>query len=119
MLFRTFAAFAVLGMRLIDGRWKHEMCPAQQRNRTAVAATPLWSALIPFSHFAIDILLYSALIWQHPQVIGVSTLPLSAGMIVDQRVRLREFFQIGLIANRYAGALYRDAVGQKAFKRAA
>lgn len=75
ILFGTFAAFAVLGMRLIDRRRQREMGGAWQALQTASTKAPLWRAAKPSSRLAIGATLYAGLIWLHPLVIGVSPLP--------------------------------------------
>ena len=75
ILFGTFAAFAVLGMRLIDRRRQREMGPEWQSLHAASARAPLWRVAKPSSRLAIGATLYAGLIWLHPLVIGVSPLP--------------------------------------------
>ena len=74
-LFGTFAAFAVLGMRLIDIRRQREMGSAWHTTLAAVASVPFLRAVFTLPLLVIGSLLYSALIWLHPLVIGVSPLP--------------------------------------------
>lgn len=78
ILFGTFAVFATLGTRLVDRRRQREMGDTWQKLGREVASTPLW----PTSLTGDDALrlvagpvLYAALIWLHPAVIGVSPLP--------------------------------------------
>jgi uncharacterized membrane protein len=77
-LFGLFAAFAVIGMRLIDIRRQREMGQAWQALREAVAAAPLWPSSLT-AGTAVRLVagfgLYAALIWLHPIIIGVSPLP--------------------------------------------
>ncbi len=76
ILFGTFAVFAILGTRLVDRRRRREMGQRWHDLRAAVAA----SRAMP--HFTGDtalrvlagLLLYAALIWLHPMVIGVDPL---------------------------------------------
>lgn len=75
MLFGTFAAFAVLGMRLIDRRRQREMGAAWQALHAAAARAPLWRSVAPVSRLAMGATLFAGLIWLHPLVIGVSPLP--------------------------------------------
>ena len=78
ILFGTFAAFALLGGRLIDRRKRREMGPEWQRMRDRVADAPLLSAspsvgtLLPL---VAGVALYGALLWAHPFLFGVSPLP--------------------------------------------
>jgi uncharacterized membrane protein len=77
-LFGMFAAFAVIGMRLIDRRRQREMGQAWQALHEAVAAAPLWPSSLT-GGTAVRLVagfgLYAALIWLHPIIIGVSPLP--------------------------------------------
>ncbi|MBS0126471.1 NnrU family protein [Thetidibacter halocola] len=78
ILFGTFAAFALLGGRLIDRRKRREMGPEWQRRRDRVADAPLLSASQSggtLLRVAAGIALYGALLWAHPFLFGVSPLP--------------------------------------------
>ncbi|MAU44069.1 MAG: NnrU family protein [Yangia sp.] len=78
ILFGTFAAFALLGGRLIDRRKRREMGPEWQRMRDRVADAPLVSASPSggtLLRLAAGIALYGALLWAHPFLLGVSPLP--------------------------------------------
>lgn len=78
ILFGTFAAFALLGGRLIDARKRREMGAEWQRLRVAVAAAPLpfWRASGgTLARFVAGIVLYATLLWVHPILFGVSPLP--------------------------------------------
>ncbi|PWJ16603.1 NnrU family protein [Jannaschia seohaensis] len=78
ILFGTFAAFALLGGRLIDRRKRREMGPEWQRRRDCVADAPLLSASQSggtLLRVAAGIALYGALLWAHPFLFGVSPLP--------------------------------------------
>ena len=78
ILFGTFAAFALLGGRLIDRRKRREMGPEWQRMRDRVADAPFlclpvsWQRLA--TRMAIGIGLYVALLWLHPWLFGVDPL---------------------------------------------
>jgi uncharacterized membrane protein len=78
ILFGTFAAFALLGGRLIDRRKRREMGPEWQGMLDRVAATPLLSVSPSgdtLLRLAASIALYGALLWAHPFLFGVSPLP--------------------------------------------
>ena len=78
ILFGTFAAFALLGGRLIDRRKRREMGPEWQRMHLRVADAPLLSASLPVGtllRVAAGGALYGALLWAHPFLFGVSPLP--------------------------------------------
>lgn len=79
ILFGTFAAFALLGMRLIDRRHKRAMGPHWQALWGAVAARPLREALRlgPWgvARLAAGLALYLVLLALHPTVIGVAPVP--------------------------------------------
>lgn len=78
ILFGTFALFAVLGARLIDRRRQREMGEAWEALHSAVATTPLWPSFPrgdAVLRLVAGLVLYVALIWLHPIVIGVSPLP--------------------------------------------
>lgn len=77
-LFGTFAAFALLGGRLIDRRKAREMGADWQPLRQAVEKAP-WMAW-PLSRGTLlrllgGVVLYVGLIWAHPFLFGVSPLP--------------------------------------------
>ena len=77
ILFGTFAAFALLGGRLIDRRKRREMGPEWQRMRDRVADAPLLSASPSrgtLLRIAAGGALYGALLWAHPFLFGVSPL---------------------------------------------
>jgi uncharacterized membrane protein len=78
ILFGTFAAFAVLGGRLIDRRKRREMGADWQRLHLVVEGTPLlswrWSGDIP-ARLVAAAFLYATLLWVHPVLFGVSPLP--------------------------------------------
>jgi uncharacterized membrane protein len=78
ILFGTFAAFALLGGRLIDRRKRREMGPEWQRMRDRVVDAPLLSAAPSRGTLllvAAAIALYGTLLWAHPFLFGVSPLP--------------------------------------------
>ena len=78
ILFGTFAAFALLGSRLVDRRRRCEMGPEWQRMRDRVVDAPLLSAAPSWGtllRLAAGIALYGALLWAHPFLFGVSPLP--------------------------------------------
>ena len=78
ILFGTFAAFALLGGRLIDRRKRREMGPEWQRMHDRVVDAPLLSAS-PSGGTLLRLVagtaLYGALLWAHPFLFGVSPLP--------------------------------------------
>lgn len=76
ILFGTFAGFAVLGGRMVDRRRQREMGMRWHDLRRVVAATPITSTLTADTalRLVLGLLLYAALIWMHPIVIGVSPL---------------------------------------------
>lgn len=78
ILFGTFAAFALLGGRLVDRRRRREMGPEWQRMRDLVANAPLLLASLSggtLLRLAAGVALYGALLWAHPFLFGVSPLP--------------------------------------------
>lgn len=75
ILFGTFAAFALLGGRLIDRRKHREMGAEWQRLRVAVESAPRVPRRIDVARLAAGLALYAALIWVHPVLFGVSPLP--------------------------------------------
>ena len=78
ILFGTFAAFAVLGGRLIDRRKRHEMGADWQRLHLVVDGTPLLSWRWPgdiLARLVAAVFLYTTLLWVHPVLFGVSPLP--------------------------------------------
>mgnify|MGYP005752556397 FL=1 len=78
ILFGTFAAFALLGGRLIDRRKRREMGPEWQRMLDRGAEVPLFAASLSggtLLRLAAGIALYRALIWAHPFLFGPSPLP--------------------------------------------
>jgi len=76
LLFGTFAAFAILGGRLVDGRKRREMGAEWDRLWARVRAQPVAGQLSRTSmlRFGLGLALYLALIALHPVVIGVSPL---------------------------------------------
>lgn len=78
ILFGTFAAFAVLGGRLIDRRKRREMGAEWHRLHVAVQFAPRLSSRWSEStllRLVAGIVLYAALLWLHPFLFGVSPLP--------------------------------------------
>jgi len=78
ILFGTFAAFALLGGRLIDRRKRREMGPEWQRMLDRGAEAPLLLASLSggaLLRLAAGVALYGALLWAHPLLFGVSPLP--------------------------------------------
>lgn len=78
ILFGTFAAFALLGGRVIDRRKRREMGAEWQRMQVAVAGAPFpsWSASGgTLARLSAGIVLYATLLWVHPILFGVSPLP--------------------------------------------
>jgi len=78
ILFGTFAAFALLGGRLIDRRKRREMGAEWRRLRAAVASAPGVPRSVSggtLLRLAAAAALYAALLWAHPLVFGVSPLP--------------------------------------------
>lgn len=78
ILFGTFAAFALLGGRLIDARKRREMGAEWQCLRDAVEGAPFlsWRASGGvLARLGAAIVLYAALLWLHPLLFGVSPLP--------------------------------------------
>ena len=78
ILFGTFAAFAVLGGRLIDRRKRREMGSEWQRLGAAEKRAPLLflrASRGTLARLVAGTVLYAALIWVHPVLFGVSPLP--------------------------------------------
>lgn len=78
ILFGTFAAFALLGGRLIDRRKRRELGAAWQRLRVAVEGAPLLSlrgSVSTLARLVAGVVLYATLLWVHPVLFGVSPLP--------------------------------------------
>jgi uncharacterized membrane protein len=78
ILFGTFAAFAVLGGRLIDRRKRRGMGADWQRLRMVVEDAPLLSWRWPgdiLARLVAAVFLYAMLLWVHPVLFGVSPLP--------------------------------------------
>ncbi|MBW4976188.1 NnrU family protein [Roseovarius mucosus] len=78
ILFGTFAAFAVLGGRLIDRRKRRGMGADWQRLRVVVEDAPLLSWRWPgdiLARLVAAVFLYAMLLWVHPVLFGVSPLP--------------------------------------------
>lgn len=78
ILFGTFAAFAVLGGRLIDRRKRRDMGADWQRLRVVVEDAPLLSWRWPgdiLARLVAAVFLYAMLLWVHPVLFGVSPLP--------------------------------------------
>lgn len=78
LVFGAFAGFALAGGRVIDRRKRREMGPAWEGLSTAVRKAPLlaWPARpgAMAVRAAAGLLLYAALLYLHPQVIGVDPL---------------------------------------------
>lgn len=77
ILFGTFAAFAVLGMWLIDRRTQRAMGADWHRLRIAVSNRPRLRGVVSGDtvlRLASGTVLYVALIWAHPILFGVSPL---------------------------------------------
>jgi len=78
ILFGTFAAFALLGMRLVDRRRRREMGAAWHRLDGARRQAPLLPEPVSWQGAAIRLALgfglYAALVWLHPWLFGVSPL---------------------------------------------
>jgi uncharacterized membrane protein len=78
VLFGTFAAFALLGGRLIDRRKRREMEAGWQRLRVAVASAPRLPSTVSgvtALRLTAGLSLYATLILLHPFLFGVSPLP--------------------------------------------
>jgi uncharacterized membrane protein len=78
ILFGTFAAFALLGGRLIDRRKRREMGAEWQKMRVVIAGAPFlsWRASgETVARLGVGIVLYATLLWAHPVLFGVSPLP--------------------------------------------
>ena len=77
ILFGTFAAFALLGIWLIDRRKQRERGADWQRLRDQVAAAPLLRGLEIEAgvRLAVGVGLYGLLLWLHPFLFRVSPLP--------------------------------------------
>ena len=78
ILFGTFAAFAVLGGRLIDRRKRRGMGADWQGLRVVVEDAPLLSWRWPgdiLARLVAAVFLYGMLLWVHPVLFGVSPLP--------------------------------------------
>ncbi|OSQ49756.1 NnrU family protein [Marivita geojedonensis] len=78
ILFGTFAAFAVLGGRLIDRRKRREMGPDWRIVWDQVAETSFFNAPVSWRalaiRLAIGIFLYVGLLWLHPWLFSVDPL---------------------------------------------
>lgn len=78
LLFGTFAAFALAGMKIIDRRRRREMGGGWRSLSNAVAASPLLPVPVSSKAFALRLAaglgLYLGLLLLHPLVIGVSPL---------------------------------------------
>ncbi|MCM2561265.1 NnrU family protein [Lutimaribacter sp. EGI FJ00015] len=74
-LFGTFAAFALLGGRLIDRRKRREMGRDWDRLQIAVANAPRIPHRVALVRLLAGVALYAALLWLHPILFGVSPLP--------------------------------------------
>jgi len=78
ILFGTFAAFALLGMRLVDRRRCREMGAAWNRLDETRRQAPLLPQPVSWPGAAIRLAsgigLYAALLWLHPWLFGVSPL---------------------------------------------
>lgn len=75
ILFGTFAAFALLGGRLIYRRKRRESGDAWQRLRVGVVCAPRLPRRVAVARLLSGVGLYAALIWLHPLLFGVSPLP--------------------------------------------
>ncbi|WP_417766813.1 NnrU family protein [Stappia sp.] len=79
LLFGTFAAFALAGMKIIDRRRQREMGAGWLSLSDAVAASPLLPVPVSSKALALrlaaGLCLYLGLLLLHPLVIGVSPLP--------------------------------------------
>jgi uncharacterized membrane protein len=78
ILFGTFAAFAVLGGRLIDRRKRREMGAEWKRLSLLLEGAPLLSSHRSKGTLARHVagsVLYVTLLWVHPVLCGVSPLP--------------------------------------------
>lgn len=77
ILFGTFAAFAVLGMCMVDRRRQREMGADWGRLHAATRAAPLRPASggEALQRAGAGLVLYAGLLWLHPYVFGVSPLP--------------------------------------------
>lgn len=80
LLFGIFAAFAVLGMRIVDRRKRCDMGVARWETlQQAVKSGPFVPRPTSFSQtalrFGAAVILYVTLLVLHPMVIGVSPLP--------------------------------------------
>ena len=78
ILFGSFAGFALLGMRMIDRRMRHELGPAWDRHYERITAGPLVPLPVSMSGVVFRVLLgiviYAALLGIHPFLFGVSPL---------------------------------------------
>jgi uncharacterized membrane protein len=76
ILFGTFAAFALLGGRLVDRRKRREMGGDWDRLEAARRAAPprpaSWRGAL--ARLAAGVILYAGLLWLHPYLFGVSPL---------------------------------------------
>jgi uncharacterized membrane protein len=78
ILFATFAAFAIMGGRIVDRRKRREMGGEWHRLQAAVADAPAVARPGPAgltARIMLGVALYLALIWAHPMLFGVSPLP--------------------------------------------
>nr|WP_255014165.1 NnrU family protein [Roseovarius sp. M141] len=80
ILFGVFAFFALAGMRIVDRRTRREMGPERwQALCQRIASTSMLPRPASWTGAALRwgmaILLYAALLWLHPVVLGVSPLP--------------------------------------------
>lgn len=78
-LFGLFLAFALSGMRAIDRRKQRQMGAAWHDLLARSRAAPLWPTRAEIGEvllrLALAALIYLALIWAHPLIIGVDPLP--------------------------------------------
>lgn len=76
VLFGVFAAFAVLGGRMVDRRRQREMGQRWHDLRAAMLASPVVPSVTgeTLLRLLAGLLLYAVLIWLHPMVIGVDPL---------------------------------------------
>ncbi len=78
ILFGTFAAFALMGGRIIDRRKRRDMGQDWERLVVALQATPVVDAVLAcatLKRLVAGVLLWLALIALHPVVLGVNPLP--------------------------------------------
>ncbi|MBC7280469.1 NnrU family protein [Hoeflea sp.] len=76
VLFGGFALFALLGMRMIDGRRRREMGADRwsELKQAARAGRTLRPDAATFAHLVAGLALLAGMIWLHPHVIGLDPL---------------------------------------------